>query len=171
MSKGLNFTPDEEAEFKDMVAIRPKGFGQRLSVFFDRVMNSIWTFFVLVAYSLLGAVFPQALTPLLFWSNSYQLSSLPVVAIAAALGTMKLMRLVFRVYLNQKERDEARAKELTIIRDENAKLRQLVEGQAAIIAGQSDLMAEMEEVISDMHQIAAELHDHHIGGREHKGRR
>jgi hypothetical protein len=71
-------------------------FGKRLSVFFDRIMNSIWTFFVLVAYSLLGAVFPKLLTPLLFWSNIYQLSSLPVVAIAAALGVSKLMGLVFR---------------------------------------------------------------------------
>lgn len=126
MSKGLNFTPDEEREFQEMIAIRPKGFGQHLSVFFDRIMNSIWTFFVLIGYTLLGAIFPHALTVLLFWSNGYQLSSLPVVAIAAALGTMKLMRLVFRVYLNQKARDEARAKELAEIKEMHVEVHGLV---------------------------------------------
>lgn len=138
MGGGLNFSPEEEKEFKEITSLNPTGFTEKLSVFFDRLMNSIWMFFILIAYSLLGAVFSHYLTPLLFWSNAYQLSSLPVVAIAASLGTRLLMRLVFRIYLNQKKRDADREKEMEIIQ--------------SLVLAQADELREMKQIHQEIHR-------------------
>lgn len=128
-------------------------------------VGTMWTAYLFFLWALLPLVMPQAQNVVQYVSQSViQLVLLPIIIVGQNVAASITEK-------RDIETHDAVMQQFAMTRDENAELRQLVEGQAAIIAGQSDIMAEMEEVISDMHEIAAELHDHSIGGRKHRGRR
>ena len=94
------FTDEERKLFNQLMATHPKGIGQKLSVRFDRVANTIGMFFGLLVYSLAGPIFaPHLLSQELYISNVYQLLALPLLGVATALSTATLARLIFRVFL------------------------------------------------------------------------
>lgn len=100
LSKGLNFTPDEEKEFSELTRIHPRGIGQRLGMIADKIAHNIWMFFALLTFSVISYVFFQSiLNQMLFISNTYQLVVLPVIGIASGLTTAILSRLMYRVLL------------------------------------------------------------------------
>lgn len=125
-------------------------------------VGTMWTAYLFFLWALLPLVMPQAQNVVQYVSQSViQLVLLPIIIVGQNVAASITEK-------RDIETHDSVLQQFQMTRDENAELRQLVEGQAAIIVGQSDLMAEMEEVIQDLHQIAADLHDHHIGGREHK---
>lgn len=100
MSRGLHFTPEEEREFAEMTKLRPRGFGERTSVWFDRVANTVWMFFALLTFSLVSYIFLQrVLNQMLFLSNTYQLIALPILGVATGLSTTIILRFLFRILL------------------------------------------------------------------------
>lgn len=100
MSRGLHFTREEEREFAELTRMTPKGFGQRTSVWFDRVANTIWMFFALLIFSVTSYIFLQpVLNQMLFLSNTYQLIALPILGVATGLSTTIILRFLFRILL------------------------------------------------------------------------
>lgn len=115
---GLNFTPEEDEEFKKMTRIEPKNAGEKMSILADKFANNIWMFIALLLFSVISYTFLQPiLNQMLFLSNTYQLIALPLLGTATALSTAIILKFLFRIYLNQKKRDEERLKELLEIKD------------------------------------------------------
>ena len=139
MSQGLNFTPEEEAEFKELTTLKPRNMGERMSIRADKIANNIWMFLFLALFCLVSyTILQRILNQMLFLSNSYQLVALPILGTATALSTMLILRFLFRVLLEvrklvkefrdeAKRRDEQRTKELEAIRQEQLELRTMHE--------------------------------------------
>lgn len=100
MNKGFEFTQDEEREFQELTKLNPKGIGQKLSVRFDAIANTIAMFFGLLMYSIMGPLlFPHYLNQELYISNIYQLIALPLLGVATGLSTAIILRFLFRILL------------------------------------------------------------------------
>jgi predicted membrane protein len=142
MGKGLNFTPEEEAELEQLTRIEPKNFGQRLAMIADKYLNTITMFFILLTYSIVGYVFfKRILDQLLYISNVYQLVALPLLGVATGLSTLVIIRFLFRIFLELREDNK---------RQQNLQKVQL-EQQAEIVQVQQETAATLQEV-KDMHQ-------------------
>lgn len=119
MKKGFEFTQEEEQEFQELTKLNPKGTGQKLSVRFDAVANTIGMFFGLLMYSVIGPLFfPKYLNQELYISNIYQLIALPLLGVATGLSTAIILRFLFRILLEIRASFEMQNKVLELVQDE-----------------------------------------------------
>lgn len=119
MRKEFEFTPEEEQEFQELTKLSPKGIGQKLSVRFDAIANTIAMFFGLLMYSIIGPMlFPQHLNQELYISNIYQLIALPLLGVATGLSTAIILRFLFRILLEIRASFEMQNKVLKLVQDE-----------------------------------------------------
>lgn len=119
MKKGLEFTEEEFQEFQELTKLHPKGIGQKLSVRFDAIANTIAMFFGLLMYSIIcPTLFPHYLNQELYISNVYQLIALPLLGVATGLGTSIILRFLFRILLEIRASFELQNKVLTLVQDE-----------------------------------------------------
>lgn len=98
---------------------RISGFNERLAVRATRAFGSMWTTYAFFAYGFLPVLLPGAMTALLYWSNTVQLWSLPLLMVGQAV----LGRAAER---QAKETHDAVIEELSLIREERTQLAQLV---------------------------------------------
>jgi hypothetical protein len=59
-------------------------FNERLAVWATKAFGSMWTTYAFFAYGFLPILFPSAMNTLLYWSNTVQLWSLPLLMVGTA---------------------------------------------------------------------------------------
>ncbi len=138
---------------------------RKIGVFTTRAVGNMWTAYLFTIWSLLPSIIPRLTFIVQYVSQDIiQLVLLSVIMVgqdvASQLSEERHFAMLAKLDAKADEIKATVTEELAIVREENIALRQIVTGQA-------DLMAEMEEAITDLHTIAAELHDRQIGGREH----
>ncbi len=148
MKQGLKFTPEQEQEFREMIKFHPQGFGEKMGVRADKIANTIWTFFVLLLFSIASYAFLQPiLNQMLFISNTYQLIALPVLGIATGLSMMIILRFLFRILLEIRTEFALQKKALKILSESHDQLTELVTSiHVKVKAGEVDVETVTEKV-------------------------
>jgi hypothetical protein len=103
---------------------RVSEFNERLAVRATRAFGSMWTTYALFAYGFLPVLLPGAMAALLYWSNTVQLWSLPLLMVGQAV----LGRAAER---QARETHDAVMEELGLLRQAHGELAQLVAGQGS----------------------------------------
>ncbi len=57
---------------------------ERIAVAATGIFGSMWTTYVFFTYGFIPIIFPATMTALLYWSNTVQLWSLPLIAVGTA---------------------------------------------------------------------------------------
>ncbi|MFI9271911.1 hypothetical protein ACIGXM_14490 [Kitasatospora sp. NPDC052896] len=89
---------------------------ESIAVAATRVFGSMWTTYTFFAYGFLPVIFPSWMTALLYWSNTVQLWSLPLLLVGSAVltrGTQTLMERLLR------ETHDAVMEEMGLLRQVN----------------------------------------------------
>jgi hypothetical protein len=119
---------------------RVKAFNEAFAVRATKIFGSMWTTYAFAAYGFLPVLVPAWMTALLYWSNTVQLWSLPLLLVGSAVlarGTQQLMERLIR------ETHDAVMEELDLAREERDASKQL--------------LATLTEELALVRQLAAKL--------------
>ena len=115
------------------VPVRARAVNERIAVLATGVFGSMWTTYGFFLYGFIPVIFPATMTALLYWSNTVQLWSLPLIAVGTAVLGRASVRQARETHDAVMEVLGLVREELALVREERELLRQERAAQALAV--------------------------------------